>query len=77
MLRIFLDDGTPASSDRYPVLIVADTEAEITGMDEVIRDGLYTETEVAPEVGSVAVTAAAGKLVSYMKLSSGWAKTGG
>ncbi len=77
MLRIFFDDGTPACSGRHPVLIVADTEAEITGMGEVIRDGLYTETEVTPEDGSVAVTVAGGKLVPYMKLPSGWAKTGG
>lgn len=55
------------------VIIVADTEAEITALGSVVDDG---SVKVIPTAGSTAVTAADGAAVVYVLLPGGWQKAG-
>jgi hypothetical protein len=57
MIRVFDMDGNKPQSHRLPVSILTDTEAEILGLGEVVKDGLFDDVEVIPEHGSVAYTA--------------------
>lgn len=54
-------------------IILADTEADITGMGEVVSDGKKT---VKPAPGSFAYTAD-GTVKYHLAPSTGWVKMGG
>lgn len=55
------------------VIIIADTEAEITALGNVVDDG---GVKVIPTAGSTAVTAVDGTAVVYVLLPGGWQKAG-